>query len=146
VRTLRAAGAGVAGAAAWVLAEPVLHRTLGAPHGEVRLVGRLLAPDRAWRSVGLALHLANGAAFGILFDRLGGRGIRAAVIAAQLENAALWPAMTIVDRLHPDVRSGHWPPLARNPRVVAHEIAGHLVFGVVLGGLLGDRGLTPNGV
>jgi hypothetical protein len=96
--------------------------------------------------VGLALHLANGAAFGILFDRLGGRGIRAAVIAAQLENAALWPAMTIVDRLHPDVRSGHWPPLARNPRVVAHEIAGHLVFGVVLGGLLGDRGLTPNGV
>jgi hypothetical protein len=139
VRTLRAAGAGVAGAAAWVLAEPVLHRTLGAPHGEVRLVGRLLAPDRAWRSVGLAVHLANGAAFGILFDRLGGRGMRAAVIAAQLENAALWPAMTIVDRLHPDVRSGHWPPLARNPRVIAHEIAGHLVFGVVLGGLLGER-------
>ena len=135
---LRAAGAGMAGAAAWVLAEPVLHRALGAPHGEVRLVGRMLAPERAWRPVGLAVHLANGAAFGILFNRLGGRGMRAAVIAAQLENAALWPAMTIVDRRHPDVRSGSWPPLARNPRAVAHEVAGHLVFGLVLGGLLGD--------
>ena len=51
--------------------------------------------------------------------------------------------MAIVDRLHPDVRSGRWPPLVRNPRVAAQEVAGHLVFGVVLGGLLaepfGDR-------
>jgi hypothetical protein len=135
-RTLRAGAAGVAGAAAWVLAEPALHRALGAPHGEARLVGRLLAPEHAWLPVGLAVHLANGAIFGIVFDRLGGRGIREAVVAAQIENAALWPAMTIVDRLHPDVRSGRWPPLARNPRVVAHEVAGHLVFGLVLGGLL----------
>jgi hypothetical protein len=102
------------------------------------LVGRLLAPERAWRPVGLAVHLANGAAFGVLFDRFGGRGIRAAVIAAQLENASLWPAMTIVDRLHPDVQSVRWPPLARNPRDVAHEVAGHLLIGLMLGGLLGE--------
>jgi hypothetical protein len=118
------------------MAEPALHRAFGSPHGELRLVGRMLAPERAWFPVGLAVHLANGAAFGLAFDRLGGRGIRAAVVVAQVENAILWPTMTIVDRRHPDVRSGRWPALTRNPRAIAHEVAGHVVFGVVLGGLL----------
>lgn len=135
---MRAAAAGAAGAAAWVVAEPAIRRAVGSPHRELRLVGALVAPERLWLPVGLAVHLANGAAFGIVFDRLGGRGIRAAVIAAQVENALLWPAMVLVDRLHPDVRSGRWPQLARNPRVAAHEVAGHLVFGLVLGGLLGE--------
>jgi hypothetical protein len=135
-RTLRAAAAGAAAATAWVVAEPAIRRAVGAPHRELRLVGGLLAPERVWLPVGLAVHIANGAVFGIVFYRLGGRGIRAAVVAAQVENAALWPAMAIVDRLHPDVQSGRWPPLARNPRAAAQEVAGHLVFGVVLGGLL----------
>ena len=38
-------------------------------------------------------------------------------LAAQLEGAALWPAMAAVDRFHPDRRSGAWPPLLRNGRV-----------------------------
>ena len=136
-RTLRAAAAGAAAATAWVVAEPAIRRALGGgTHRELRLVGGLLAPERLWLPVGLAVHVANGAVFGIVFDRVGGRGIRAAVVAAQVENAALWPAMAIVDRLHPDVRSGRWPPLTRNPRAAAQEVAGHLVFGVVLGGLL----------
>jgi hypothetical protein len=84
----------------------------------------------------MAVHLANGAAFGLAFDRLGGRGVRQAMAAAQIENAVLWPTMAIVDRLHPDVRDGTWPGLAGNPRVLGQEIAGHAVFGVVLG-LLG---------
>jgi hypothetical protein len=133
----------MAGAAAWVLAEPGLHRAFGSAHGELRMVGRMLAPEDAWLPVGLAVHLANGAAFGIAFDRLGGSGIRAAVFAAQLENAVLWPTMSIVDRLHPDVRSGRWPALARNPRAAAHEVGGHLVFGIVLGALLGKRSALP---
>jgi len=136
---VRAAAAGAAGAAAWVVVEPAIGRAFGSPHRELRLVGGLLAPERVWLPVGLAVHLANGAVFGIAFDRLGGRGIRAAVIAAQVENAVLWPAMILVDRLHPDVRSGRWPRLARNRRVVAHEVAGHLVFGLVMGGLLGGE-------
>ena len=135
-RTLRAAGAGMAAAATWVAVEPVFRRAFGGPHRELRLVGRMLAPERAWLPVGAAVHLANGAMFGIAFDRLGGRGVRAAVIAAQVENAVLWPTMLIVDRLHPDVRSGAWPKLAGNRAVVAQELAGHAVFGVVLGALL----------
>jgi len=132
-RTVRAAAAGIVAAAVWVAVEPVWRRAFDGPHRELRLVGRLLAPEEAWKPVGLAVHLMNGALFGVAFDRLGGRGVRQAVVAAQLENAVLWPTMLIVDRLHPDVRNGDWPPLARNPRVAAQEVASHAVFGVVLG-------------
>jgi hypothetical protein len=44
--------------------------------------------------------------------------------------------MLVVDRVHPDVVNGDWPPLARDPRVAAQEVASHAVFGVVLGSLL----------
>jgi hypothetical protein len=137
-RALRAGAAGATAAAVWVAVEPAWRRAFRGPHRELRLVGRMLAPEAAWKPVGLAVHLMNGAMFGIAFDRLGGRGVRQAVIAAQAENAVLWPTMLIVDRLHPDVRSGDWPPLARNPRVAAQEVASHIVFGVVLGSLLPD--------
>jgi hypothetical protein len=136
-RTIRAAAAGMVAAGVWVAVEPVWRRALDGPHQELRLVGRMLAPESAWRPVGLGVHLFNGAMFGVAFDRLGGSGVRQAVIAAQLENAVLWPTMLIVDRVHPDVRNGDWPALARNPRVAAQEVAGHAVFGVVLGSLLG---------
>jgi hypothetical protein len=132
-RTAQAAVAGIAAAAAWVAVEPVWRRLLGGPHRELRLVGRLLASESLWKPAGLAVHLANGAAFGVAFERLGGRGVRQAVAAAQIENAVLWPTMAIADRLHPDVRDGTWPGLVGNPRVLGQEIAGHAVFGVVLG-------------
>ena len=91
---------------------------------------------RHWRLAGTAVHLANGAAAGIAFRRLGLRGWRSGVVAAQLEGAALWPGMAVVDRFHPDRRSGDWPPLLRNPRVFAQEVAAHAIFGGVLGLLL----------
>ena len=86
--------------------------------------------------MGLAIHLANGAAFGAVFERIGLRGPAQGLAAAQAENLALWPGMAAVDRLHPDRRSGEWPPLLRNGRVFAYEVATHAVFGLVLGALL----------
>ena len=80
----------------------------------------------------------NGAAAGIAFRRLGLRGWKAGVAAAQLESLALWPGMAVVDRYHPDRRSGAWPPLLRNRRVFGQEVAAHALFGVVLGVLLRD--------
>jgi hypothetical protein len=44
--------------------------------------------------------------------------------------------MAVVDRIHPDRRSGAWPPLLRNGRVFAYEVAAHALFGSVLGLLL----------
>jgi hypothetical protein len=131
-RTLRVALAGAAAAGIWAAVDPALRRGCRTRYGEVRLVGRLIAPTR-WQPVGLAVHLMNGALFAVAFDRLGGRGVRQAVIAAELENAALWPCLAVVDRLHPDVRDGTWSPILRDPRVLVQEVAGHALFGVALG-------------
>jgi len=43
--------------------------------------------------------------------------------------------MAVVDRFHPDRRSGHWPRLLGNPRVFGQEVALHALFGAVLGAL-----------
>jgi hypothetical protein len=135
-RTLRAALAGAVAAGCWAAAEPLASRATGGYHRQARLIGRVLVPDGSWRTVGLAVHLANGAAFGIAFDRLGGHGVGRGVAAAEAENALLWPLVAVLDRIHPDVRSGTWPPLLRNGHAAAQEVLGHAVFGAVLGRLL----------
>jgi hypothetical protein len=123
-------------AAAWAAAEPALGRVFRTPYSDLRLLGAPVTRGRLWPVAGLAAHLANGAVFGAVFERLGGRGARAGVVAAQVENAALWPAMALVDRFHPDRRSGAWPPLLGNRRVLAYEVTTHALFGAVLGLLL----------
>ena len=135
---LRGAFAGMAAAAAWAAAEPLAHRLVRPPAGysDLRLLGAVVTQGPAWRPVGLALHLWNGAVFGAVFERLGGRGVGQGILAAQAENLALWPGMAVADRMHPDRKSGAWPPLLRNHRVLAYETAVHAVFGAVLGALL----------
>lgn len=135
----RGAVAGVIAAVVWAAAEPALGRALRTPYSDVRLLGRLVTRGPLWRPAGVAVHLANGAVFGAAFERLGGGGWKRGVLAAELENVVLWPGMAVVDRIHPDRRSGAWPPLAANPRVVAYELATHAIFGVVLGALLARR-------
>jgi hypothetical protein len=135
-RDIHAAAAGAVAAAAWIAAEPRIKRAVGGRHRELRLISGLISPARGGTGLGLAVHLANGAAFGVAFGRLGGHGVRRAVLAAQAENALLWPGMAIADRVHPDVRSGAWPKLLTDPGTIAQEIGGHLVFGVTLGVLL----------
>jgi hypothetical protein len=132
---VRGALAGIAGAAAWAAAEPLAGRLFRTPYSDARLLGRPLTEGR-WRPLGIAVHLANGALFGALFERVGGRGVRQGVAAAVAENLAFWPGMAIADRLHPDRRSGDWPPLLRNGRVFAYETSLHVLFGAVLGTLL----------
>jgi hypothetical protein len=133
---VRAALAGAVAAGAWAAAEPLLRRATGGYHSQARLIAGLLAPEGDRRAVGMAVHLASGAMFGVAFDRLGGGGACRGVIAAEAENALLWPLTAVLDRLHPDVRSGAWPPMLRNPHAFAQEVLGHAVFGAVLGGLV----------
>jgi hypothetical protein len=137
---IRGALAGTAAAAAWAAAEPAVARLVRPPAGysDVRLLGALLTGDgKRWRAAGLAAHLANGALFGAAFARAGARGRGQGLVAAQVENLALWPAMALLDRVHPDRRSGAWPPLAGNRRVFVYEVAVHALFGLVLGTLAG---------
>jgi len=137
-RDSHAALAGATAAAAWIAAEPITRRLAGGTHRELRLISGLLAGKRGGNALGLAVHLANGAAFGVAFSRFGGRGVRQAVVAAQVENAVLWPGMAIADRVHPDVRSGRWPRLVSDRGTILQEIGSHLVFGAVLGALIRD--------
>jgi hypothetical protein len=134
----RGAVAGVFAAAVWAAAEPALGRALRIPYSDVRLLGRVVTGGPLWRPAGVALHLVNGAVFGAVFERLGGRGWKRGLVAAELENLLLWPGIIVVDRIHPDRKSGAWPPLATNARVAAYEVATHAVFGLVLGALVRD--------
>jgi hypothetical protein len=135
-RDFHAAFAGAVAAATWIAAEPVTRRLTRGTHRELRLISGTLAGKRGGDALGWAVHLVNGAVFGVAFRRLGGAGVRQAVVAAQAENAILWPGMAIVDRVHPDVRSGRWPRLLTDRGTIAQEIGSHLVFGVVLGAVL----------
>ena len=137
---IRGALAGTAAAAAWAGAEPAVARLVRPPAGysDIRLLGALLTGDgKHWRAAGLVAHLANGALFGAAFARAGARGRGQGLVAAQVENLALWPAMALLDRVHPDRRSGAWPPLVGNRRVFVYEVAVHALFGLVIGALAG---------
>ncbi len=129
----------MAAAAAWAAAEPLARRLFRTPYSDVRLLGAMVTRGPLWRPAGVATHLANGALFGAAFAQLGGGGWKRGLAAAEAENLVLWPAMALVDRLHPDRRSGAWPPLSRNARVFAYEVALHALFGAVLGVLTRRR-------
>ena len=120
----------------WVALEPIGQRAFRTRYSDVRLLGALITTRTAWRPIGIALHLANGAFFGLAFAQIGGRGWRDGLLAAQLENLLLWPGMMVMDRIHPDRRRGVWPPLFTSPQIFAYEVTMGAVFGVVLGLLL----------
>ena len=132
-RTLRGGIAGAGAATLWALCGPLLGRIFGTPYSDVAVIGPFLTQGPLEPVANLTTHAGGGFAFGWAFARVGGRGGRAAVAAALAENTALWPAVAVVDRLHPKRRSGEWPPLVRSPRAFARATAGHALFGVFLG-------------
>ena len=131
---LRGAAAGAGAALAWAALEPLAARALGTGYTDTRLLGRLaVRRGRGWRPAGIALHAGNGALAGAAFAAAGLRGPLAGLAAAQAEGLLAWPAMALVDRAHPDRRSGRWPRLLTSRRVFAQEALMHGVFGLLLG-------------
>jgi hypothetical protein len=124
----------------WGLSDPVLRAIAGTEYSDVRLLGRAVTRGRAWPAVGLAMHVANGAVFGAVFSRVGLRGVKQGIIAAELENLVLWPGFAVADRVHPDRRNGTWPRLLTNRRVMVYAVAGHALFGALFGRLASARG------
>ncbi len=130
----RGALAGAVAATAWGALEPLASRAFGTRYSDVRLLGRLAGAGPLWAPAGVAIHALNGAAFGALFAAAGARGPRAGIAWATVEGLLAWPAMAVVDRVHPDRRSGRWPrPLLTDGRVFAQEAAMHSLFGLLLG-------------
>src|SRR5215217_7916664 len=116
----RAALAGAAAAAAWAAVEPLDRRLFGCDYSDVALLGKALTRGRLWPAVGLTLHAANGAVFGLAFAAIQRRTrARPATLALGLalaEHLALFPLSYLVDRRHPARGEPGIPPLLSNPR------------------------------
>jgi hypothetical protein len=134
-RVTRGAAAGAVAATLWALQQPLDKRVLGSRYDDVELLGKLVTRGPKWRPVGLAMHAANGAAFGATFalarPHLPGSPLGLAITAAMCENFGFWPLGRLIDRFHPARRE--LEPLTRNRRALAQSTWRHLVFGVALG-------------
>jgi hypothetical protein len=134
VRSLRStAVAGAAAGIAWRAAEPGLRRLFGHPYSDPQLVTAFVTRGRAQPVLDYCVQAAGGAGFAVAFTRLGGRGTSRAVAAVLAENVVLLLLSPLIDRWHPDVRDGTWPPLTGNPRAAGVSISGHLLYGLLAG-------------
>jgi hypothetical protein len=135
---VRAAAAGAAAATVWGLVEPLDVRLFRSEYRDVALLGKLVTSGRGWKVAGYALHAANGAVFGLVFDavqRRSGIGPRRLGVGLALgENCLLYPLGIVSDRKHPRRGERDVAPLWSR-RVFAQETFRHVVFGLVLGAL-----------
>jgi hypothetical protein len=135
---LTPARAGAVAALAWAALEPVDRRLFGVDYSDVAMLGKLATRSRAWPLAGLALHAANGAAFGVAYAWVRRRTGIPTVGAALAENTILFPLAAALDLRHPARGEPGLAPIA-NARGFALETLRHLVFGAVLGALLRDE-------
>lgn len=138
---LLAAAAGSTAAAVWAIAEPRVAHRLGHDFTDVRLFGRVLGGERFWRPLGTGAHLVNGASFGVALALSGPLTVRRTVGWVALETVVTWPLISLADAVHPDRRSGRWPRLVTDRRVMAQEAMMHALFALVLAGLFAVLGL-----
>jgi hypothetical protein len=142
----RAAAAGTAATIVWAALEPLDRRLFRCDYSDVALLGKALIRSRAWPVLGLAMHMLNGALFGLAFRELDRRTRlptrRAAFVLAMTEHVALYPLGYFVDRYHPARGERGVPPLLRNPRAFGQATLRHAVFGLVFGRLVTVPGST----
>ena len=136
---LRCVLAGSAGAAVWAVQEPLDQWVFRSHYSDVAVLGKVAIGGRAWWPAGLALHLVNGAVFGLVYcearRRWPQRPRRLAMSMALGEHVALYPLSYFVDRFHPRRGTRGIPPLLENPRAFAQATWRHTIFGLVLGRL-----------
>ena len=138
-RGLHPASAGALAASVWGVLEPIDRRLMRCDYSDVLLLGKAFTRGRLAWPLGFAIHAANGALFGVVFDqvrrRVPYRKERVAIAMALAEHVALYPISYLVDRYHPARGEAGIPPLATNARAFAQATLRHAVFGAVLGRL-----------
>jgi hypothetical protein len=136
-RSLRGAVTGAVAAAAWGLQQPLDKRLFASRYDDVELLGKAVTRGDAWLPVGFALHMGNGAAFGAVYANLAPAmpipPVLRGPLAALAEHFALWPLVSLTDRLHPARRE--LPALSGNRPAFLQAIWRHLLFGAILGEL-----------
>lgn len=144
-RTANGALAGAIAAAVWAAQQPLDKRLFGTRYDDVELLGKLVARDGGWPAAGLAIHLANGAAFGAVYALVRplfpGPPVLAGVTAGLAEHLGFWPLTRVVDDHHPARKGleGLWG----NRRAFAAAAWRHALFGAILGEL--ERRLNADG-
>jgi hypothetical protein len=108
-------------------------------YSDVAVLGKLVTPGRGWRAIGLGIHVANGALFGLAYDELrrrAGKHPRGLALALALgEHVALYPLCYVVDHFHPRRGAPGIPPLLTNRRAFVQATWRHGLFGALLGRL-----------
>lgn len=136
-RVARGAVAGALAAGVWAAQQRLDQRLFGVPADDTELLGKAVTRGPAWPLVGLAMHLANGAAFGATYAALAPRiplpSWARGPAAGLAEHAATWPLIAAIERVHPARHD--LPPLALSPRAFAQATWRHLLFGTVMGEL-----------
>ena len=136
-QTLRGALVGAVAAGVWAAQQPLDQRVFGVAYDDTELLGKLVTRGPAWRPIGLAMHVANGALFGAAYANVAPRlplpSWARGPAAGLAENFATWPGTTLVDTLHPARKD--FPKLFASPRALAQATWRHLLFGTVLGEL-----------
>jgi hypothetical protein len=142
-QTLRGAVAGALAAGAWAAQTPLDKRVFGTDYDDTELLGKAVTRGPAWLPIGIALHVANGAAFGAAYANVARRvplpSWTRGPLAALLQNFAFWPLAAVSDRVHP--ARDELPELFGNARALAQAVWRHLLFGLLLGEL--ERRLNP---
>src|SRR5918998_2177267 len=104
-RSVRGAAAGAIGAAVWAAQEPPDKRVFGVDYSDVELLGKAVTRGDEWPAIGLAMHLANGAAFGAAYSLgkpfLPGPPVVRAVLTGLAEHFGTWPLIGVAERVHP---------------------------------------------
>ncbi|HET6506863.1 MAG TPA: hypothetical protein VFG42_08740 [Baekduia sp.] len=137
-RTARGALAGAVAAGVWVAQQPLDQKVFGVRYDDTELLGKAVTRrDPAWRVVGTAMHLANGAVFGAVYANVARRAPLPSWLrgpAAGLgEHVAAWPLVVVTDRVHP--ARDELPTLGTSAAAFAQATWRHLLFGFVLGEL-----------
>ena len=143
----RSVGGAIAGglaAALWAAQQPLDKRLFECDYDDVEMLGKLVTRGREWPIAGVALHLGNGAVFGVLYSQLRpfvpAPPVLAGLLAGMAEHVGSWPLVTLVDSRHP--ARGDLPTLWGNRRALLQATWRHALFGAVLGGveaLINDR-------
>ncbi len=130
--------AGGAAALVWGALEQLDKHVVRNDYTDVALLGKFVTRSRSWPIAGVAVHVANGAAFGLAFDEVRCRTTvaprRLALRLALVEHLALFPLGALVDRYHP-ARGEPGVERVFGGRAFVQATARHALFGVVLGRL-----------
>ncbi len=107
-------------------------------YSDVAVLGKLVTRGRGWWPIGFAVHVGNGAVFGLVFDevrrRLDVDGRRLAPALALGEHLVLFSLGALVDRYHP-ARGEPGLPSLFSKRAFAQASWRHALFGWLLGRL-----------